>query len=484
MDEQQKLTQFSKNMTNVGVVRGNINIYNNTVNNKVLKSDSVIENTGGIDAKDTKIKGISADTRKRYITDEPKSRYLLSEYPSEAEFEFYPDKFYIMTFYFITLHCGKEYYVLLEYGSYSDDKYNDFWTIPRTVALLDWAQVKKVGEIRSLYDKAMKNETVSKQLEYLKTNFFYNYGIFFCDEAEDENFVVPHIEYKLSVTNVDKWRCYKIINKFISNIESVGVRNIADPECRHNRIFLPLSQIEKLPRVSKGFVGIAPENGWYSFMGRLIPENIADTLINARDKLLQNTTRVNSEDLVFRSRGVLFKIAVSNAHEYFMSSADRRKIDRQVTDVFEKIMLRFNIIHYALDGYQITGAISTNTSNDTVDFTEILDYAYQELKRFVFRHEIKLFLRCTVLSGEYEYGKILGPYSRIPRFAGADYERLRILSHKARTIQYKIASKSNGILFVHSAEDIGLIYFSPKEEYNVHVDDEEPSLMYCIIDRV
>ena len=71
-----------------------------------------------------------------------------------------------------------------------------------------------------------------------------------------------------------------------------------------------------------------------------------------------------------------------------------------------------------------------------------------------------------------------------PDFAGADYERLRILSHKAHTIQYKIASKSNGILFVHSAEDIGLIYFSPKEEYNVHVDDEEPSLMYCIIDRV
>ena len=419
MDEE-KSVQNARSITNnnIGVLRGNINIYSATINSQNVTDapdkDSAVNTSLLVQSRDV--------SRKHYITDEPKSRYILSEYPDkEAEFKFFPDKFYIMTFYFITLKDEKECYVLLDYGSYSEDGYNDFWTIPRTVTLIKGAHVKKVGEILEQYNKAEKDEAVKKRLKHLNTNFYYNYGIF--DSVEDV--VKHHIEYKRAVTDTDKWRCYKIINKFISGIDSVGIRNLVDPECRHNRVFLPLSQLEHLPRVFDGFVGQAPKNGWYSFMGRLIPENIVDTLIASRDKLVFNAKTITAEDLVFRSKGVLFKIAVSNSHEFFMSSADRGMIDRQVTDVFEQLMLRYNIIHYALDGYQITGAISAG-DNEMIDFTEMLDYAYRELSKFVFRKNTKLFLRCTAMFGKYEYGKVLGIYSRIPRFAGRDYERLRI----------------------------------------------------------
>lgn len=466
-------TQKAKSITNnsIGVLHGNVNIYTAAINGENIVNTS----NAPLPA------SLRSISRKHYITDEAKSRYILSEnLDKKAEVENCPDKFYIMTFYFITLKYDNEYYVLLDYGSYPEHEYNDFWTIPRTVTLLKGVHVKKVGEILEQYNRAAKDDSVKKRLEHLNTNFYYIYGIF----DGDEDTVDHHVEYKHAVTDPNNWRCYKIVNKFISRIDSVGIRNIVDPECRHNRVFLPLSQLEKLPRVSEGFVATAPKNGWYSFMGRLIPENIVDTLIGSQDKLKLNANEITAEDLVFKSKGVLFKIAVSNSHEFFMASSDRGMIDRQVTDVFERIMLRYNIIHYALDGYQITGAISVS-DRGVVDFTEILDYAYRELTRFLFRKDTKLFLRCTAMFGEYEYGKILGLYSRIPRFAGTDYERLRILSHRTHTIQMKVAPNSNGVIFAYTLDDERNIKFNSVgvREYTP-TDKEGPfSLKFLIVER-
>lgn len=104
-------TQKAKSITNnsIGVLHGNVNIYTAAINGENIVNTS----NAPLPA------SLRSISRKHYITDEAKSRYILSEnLDKKAEVENCPDKFYIMTFYFITLKYDNEYYVLLDYGSY------------------------------------------------------------------------------------------------------------------------------------------------------------------------------------------------------------------------------------------------------------------------------------------------------------------------------------------------------------------------------
>ncbi|MBR0316510.1 MAG: hypothetical protein IJQ99_06565 [Synergistaceae bacterium] len=242
-----------------------------------------------------------------------------------------------MTFYYITLHDGKDYYVLLDHGSYSPNPthINDFWSIPRSVTIINGPKIKTVEGILTMYDEELEKSSMKEKLDMQETDFFYNYGLF----NRKKEIVSCHVEYKRSVTEPEKMRCYYIRNIFVSRIDPVGIRNLVDPECRHNHTFLPLSIINNLPRIN-GSGDEAPEHGWYSFMGRPIPENIMDVFIKERENLINKSVKIKESDLFRHSQGVLFHVAISNAHEFFMSSADRSIIDRQIAGIYEEVMMR------------------------------------------------------------------------------------------------------------------------------------------------
>ena len=104
--------------------------------------------------------------KKDYITDEKKSRCVLDDYDDEAEFEFYPDRLYVLSLYFITLSEGQERYALLDYVSYApmvkDGRVNDdIWSVPYTITPIDLGgrKVRKVKEIKSVYSEALPGLT-------------------------------------------------------------------------------------------------------------------------------------------------------------------------------------------------------------------------------------------------------------------------------------------------------------------------------------
>ena len=410
------------------------------------------------------VEGFDSAPIKIYITDTRKSRYLLSEYRADEEFEFFPDKFYVMTFYFITFCHNDEYYVLLDHGSYSTNRGNllgikhrdDFWSIPRSVALIEGARVRKVDEIRSHYARELEKNSMREKLEILERDFFYNYGIFYKSLDYGES----HIEYKRSVTEPDKMRCYYIRDVIIHKIDDTGIRNLVDPECRHNRIFLPLKSLEAMPHIPGNYIGEAPEEGWYSFMGRPIPESIVDTLVGDRLKLMRNAVKISNEDLVKHTRGILFTVAISKSYETFYSAKNRGLIDRQISEVFERMMFQHGIIHYMINGYQITGAVPY-VDGDVVDFSGLLNDMYDKLLKVI--GEDKLFLRCTVLSGKYDYGKISILCSRVPGFAGESYEKLRMMAKQTHDIQMSMVYSMNGILFGCSMNDPSVKFSSGQD---------------------
>lgn len=90
-------------------------------------------------------------TKKKYITDEKKSRYILDDYDGEDEFEFYPDRLYVLSLYFITLAEEQERYALLDYVSYAPMVKNgrindDIWSVPYTISPIDLCGKKGVSD--------------------------------------------------------------------------------------------------------------------------------------------------------------------------------------------------------------------------------------------------------------------------------------------------------------------------------------------------
>ena len=421
-----------------------------------------VENRRGDDDNSTSVHTIAPI--KIYITDTRKSRYLLSEYRPDEEFEFYPDKFYVMTYYFITFSHNGEYYVLLDHGSYPGEKGNvsgvkhrdDFWSIPRSVSFIEGVRIKKVDEIQSHYARELEKSSMREKLAILETDFLYNYGIFYKSLDYGES----HIEYKRSVTETDKMRCYYIRDVIVHKIDDVGIRNLVDPECRHNRIFLPLRNLESMPHIPGNYIGEAPEKGWYSFMGRPIPESIVDTLIRDRVKLMRNAVKISNEDLVKHEYGILFTVAISKSSEIFNSAKNRGLIDRQISEVFERMAFQHGIIHYMINGYQVTGAIPC-VEGEIVDFSNLLNDMYDRLLKVI--GENKLLLRCTVLSGEYDYGKISILCSRVPGFAGESYENLRIMAKQTHEVQMGMVYSMNGILFGCSTNDSSVKFYSGQD---------------------
>ena len=187
--------------------------------------------------------------KKDYITDEKKSRCVLDDYDDEVEFEFYPDRLYVLSLYFITLSEGQERYALLDYVSYApmvkDGRVNDdIWSVPYTITPIDLGgrKVRKVKEIKSVYSEALPGLTDT--LSTLESDLFYNLGIVYKKVEKGKEY----IEYKQSTTEPDKMRCNYVREFFVHDIDSTGVLNLADPECLHQHRYLPFTVLDQLPR--------------------------------------------------------------------------------------------------------------------------------------------------------------------------------------------------------------------------------------------
>lgn len=375
-------------------------------------------------------------TKKKYITDEKKSRYILDDYDDEDEFEFYPDRLYVLSLYFITLSEEQERYALLDYVSYAPMVKNgrindDIWSVPYTISpiYLGGKKVRKVKEIKSAYNEALPGLTDT--LSLLESDLFYNLGIVYKKVVKGKEY----IEYKQSTTEPDKMRCNYVREFFVHDIDSTGVLNLADPECLHQHRYLPFSVLDQLPRAG----------GLIRFMDKPIPDNVSDVLLYDKRRLVQNAVKVNRADLVYQLEGILFMITLMDGDKII---APRHTI----SSMLDQAMLFGNVGRYCIDGANIIGCVPYKKYN----FTALLCRMYNGLSVIY----PKLNLCCTVLCCNFEFGKIYGIPSRFPSFSLPD----QFLAHDlGSAYAWDQFDKAPGILFGWDMKDSDRVKFEPKK---------------------
>ena len=373
--------------------------------------------------------------KKDYITDEKKSRCVLDDYDDEAEFEFYPDRLYVLSLYFITLSEGQERYALLDYVSYApmvkDGRVNDdIWSVPYTITPIDLGgrKVRKVKEIKSVYSETLPGLTDT--LSTLESDLFYNLGIVYKKVEKGKEY----IEYKQSTTEPDKMRCNYVREFFVHDIDSTGVLNLADPECLHQHRYLPFTVLDQLPRTG----------GLIRFMDKPLPDNVSDVLLYDKRRLIQNAVKISRNDLVYQLENLLFIITLMDGNKLIPPT-------HLLSSILDQSMVFGNVGRYCVDGANIIGCIPYKKFN----FTDLLCRLYKGLSVIY----PNLNLGCTVLYCSFEYGKIYGLPSRAASFKLPEL----FLSHDLGSAHaWDQVDQDPGILFGWDMKDSERVKFAPK----------------------
>ena len=368
-----------------------------------------------------------------YITNAAKTRYVLDDYGDEEEFEFYPDRLYILSLYFITLSIDQEQFMVMDYMSYAPLTKNgrinaDIWSVPYTLHQIDpgGRRVRKVGEIKSVYTEAL--EGLTPTLDTLERDLFYNLGIFYKKVEKGQEY----IEYKCSTMEPDKMRCYYIREFYVNSIDSTGVMNLIDPECLHQHRYLPFSIIDTLPRL----------NGLYRFLDKSLPDNVFSVLMDSKRRLLNNAVKVTKSDMVYQMNGVLFKLTITVPQD-----------DQMISSFLAQGMMCSNIGRYRLDGNQVIGVLP----QVPVDFPSFLNWFSCALSRM--SQDISI-CRCTAHACQFEYGKTWNLCVTQPSFGGDGYRKLATMDLQTELVQKQLPADFKGILLGWGISDNNVIRFS------------------------
>ena len=351
------------------------------------------------------------DKHSRYLLDEISNRdYAKKMLPA-------PERFMILSLYFITLKYNDEYYVVLDYTSYvpeneSYEANRGQWVVPYTAVLVKTDRIKptKINGIHALYSKTLETEEYKIRHKQLQDDLLYDLGILEPEEPEEGQ---NYIEYKLSHTSKDDMRCFYIREFFVHDIDDNGILNLIDPEGLHHHYLVPISLL----------CSRKPVNGVYHFMGRTIPLNVIETFIDNKrlKQVISYANTVKASHMLLKLEGILFVITISDAAKIYRSIPDKyiaALVEQTVPFVFEQCMREFNVRYYSISSSQIIGLLPSSNK----DFTDLLNLLYAELTDMLTECHLCIFIRCTVLSCECLYGKLLTPCDAQPGFAGKDFE--------------------------------------------------------------
>lgn len=399
----------------------------------------------GLLLKDSQIDGYAqkpvTTSGKRYITDIPKTRYILDDYDDDEEFEFYPDRLYVLSLYFIVLSLRNEQYVIFDYVSYSPIEKNgrvndDIWSVPYTIFPVDLKgkKVRSVRQIKSVYNRAL--EGLSKTLENLEWGLFYNLGIVYKELEKGKEY----IEYRRSATEPDKMRCNYVREFFVHDVDSTGVTNLVDPECLHQHRYVPFSLIDryfyngnnKIPY--DGNIGRGNWDGLYRFMDKPIPENVSAVLIDERTRLKSFALSVEKEHLSYSIYAFLFKIEVVLLSEDFSFSVDDKSI---ISSMFDKAMTSGNIGKFRTSSNEVVGEIPLEKNDITITLSELYTWIRQAIvNKYDGNSQLadSFAICCTILPCTCEYGKKYGLETRSAAFYGGDYNSLILSSEATKNI--------------------------------------------------
>ncbi len=442
-------TGASNNADNVNAPRASVPqtsvIMSRTITHALfasLDSDDK-ENQGGTAS--SKIKPV---INKGYLTFDMNKRYLfndcdLRDYTKQMNPP--PERLMILSLYFITLEYNGEYYALLDYTSYvpgeSSDGYavnKGMWSVPHTAIFVDVGRIKptKIAEIKNEYKNFMNQQFYKDRMAKAQEDLLYNLGLL---NSEAHN-PVPgreYIEYKKSHTVANQMRCFYIREFFVHGINNTGMLNLVDPEGLHQHFMVPVSLLRSMK----------PINGVYYFMGKFMPNNVSDVFVKSQNfaHALSCVNKIQMTNMLTKVRGVLFVAIISDAAGIYRELKDRYSvavIEQIMPLIMEKCMSEFNVRYYSVDKSQVIGILPERNR----DFTNLFEKLYEEISNVLIESDMCLLLRCTVLSGEFLYGKILSPCDSKPSFIGENFDKLSRMAAETRYVHWNNLGVCNGIL--------------------------------------
>lgn len=350
-----------------------------------------------------------------------KKCHILDDYSIENTVPFEPSEYWYLDLYIITLDdfdgifsSSKQKYMVLEYPSYTevnfDNKINDcIWSVPYMAYLFHKTGIKRyktIGAIAKFYEEEISSH---KQLfEELENYRFYHMGISYYDKIEGRHY----IEYKVSSRQPDKWKCYYIQEHYITRIDSLGILNLADPEGLHSYRYYPL--IPK-PNINEDIV---------YFAGKHLASNVGYLLKNSYNKLLQYSNPIPSEILRYQVYGIVFKIDVVGFTKMYNKIVSEMKSLNEtgreiaihfvagISSIFENVMQEFGISQFVVEGDGLTGVYPIKGNNQDKDGIILLISCIckikEKLNKLVSHLKEEICIRCSIIAGDYIYGKLAG----------------------------------------------------------------------------
>lgn len=353
------------------------------------------------------------------ITGIDKTCYILDDYSLQETVPYEPAEYWYLRLYTITLDdidgafsSSKQKYMVLEYPSYtevnSSNKINDcIWSVPYMAYVFRKPGIKRfttVNAIKKFYSDQI--ETHNSLLEELENYRFYHMGISDYDKIEGSHY----IEYKVSSRQPDKWKCYYVQEYYITGIDSLGLLNLADPEGLHCYRYFPL-----IPKPTI-------ESDPFYFAGKHFSSNITHLIQNSYNKILQYSNSIPGEILRYQLHGIVFKLDVVGFTKiYNKIVAEMKSLDENgreiavhfitgLSSIFESRMQEFGISQYVIEGDGLTATmpINENIQDGIALIIDCVNRIKNDINSLVSKLEDYVSLRCSIIVGNYFYGKLAG----------------------------------------------------------------------------
>lgn len=356
----------------------------------------------------------------RYINSDGKKQYILDRYSHTDSVQYEASEYWMLNLYVITLDdvddvfsSSVQRYMILEYPSYTEmnyeNKINDcIWSVPYMAYLFPKSGTKRyktVAEIKKFYEEQIS--THRKILEELENYRFYHMGISNYEKHSGEHY----IEYKISPRQPDKWKCYYIQEYYITNIDSLGLLNLTDPEGLHSYRYYPL-------------VSQSCGNQDYCFAGKNLASNVQYILKNSYNCLNQYSNKVYKDILRYKVKGIVFKMDVVGFTIMYnkvvneMHSLDETGKEIAVrfiaglSNIFETKMQEFGIPQFIVEGDGVTGLLPLKDMSETNIGVDLILKCIEQIKKDINILASKVgknvCLRCSLAVGDCIYGKLAG----------------------------------------------------------------------------
>ena len=472
-----------------------INSSHNNINSDV---DDVSPSTTK-DTKDTKeekirLVTIEPENDNNYLRLDVTKRHVLGDYMEEdraALMNPAPSRLMVVTLYFFTIECDEDFYVLLDYTSYAPiknskgyTKNDGIWSVPHTTTYVEIGRrrLNTINEIMAEYDHVLGQEDFQEKLNILQEDLFYSLGLHnvgMTDMEPGRNY----IEYKHTYTNPENMCCYYIREFFVKNVDKLGLLNLTDPECLHKHFYMPMymMRLEAKNALVKEYEGLC------NYRGRPMPENISEVLTSGDyiNNISKYAIKVNSRQLVRKMKGILFKTAISDAHNIYKSFTNMKGlVEELIPEKLEEAMADMNIRYYLIDRDQIIGVMPDGEK----DFTMMLEELYAIISSITSPSGHKLCLRCTALSCDFLYGKIFGLNTSRPGFDGDGYLKLCSMAQDTHRVQMAQYSEFNGIILGWDAKDDNIITFTSSgviqiSNSGVKKSKNNPGMKYKVLSK-